>query len=249
MDGTVADGVVRVHNHGTDHSTAGARVTDSPLYARLGYSTATFPDLEPESVDNAVVMVDGEGQLTHRTGFEFLGQFESDGVQVGASRASTNWITVDPDGGPDHGSGAKGAAMPGPEITVVSLTRGAVELRLVRVRGAAGQARLRIGGWPVDTASDCSSEVRPFPWGKELDDAGTWDRERPHPMGDHLTIPWVGASGAAVDGDYAAVVGLGGKYLRDELDAMRLLETGEVEFADGTSVDLAAVWDAVEPRT
>ncbi len=248
VDGTVADGVVRVRNHGTDHATVGARVTDSPLYARLGYSTGTFPDLEPESVDNAVVMVDGEGRLTHRTGFEFLGQFEFGGVQVGASRASANWITVDPDGGPNHGSGAKGTATPGPEITVVSLTRGAVELRLVRVRGADGKARLRIGGWPVDAASECLSEVRPFPWGNELDDAGTWDRQQPHPMGDHLTIPWVGTSGGAVNGDYAAVVGLGGKDLRDELDAIRLGEPGQCEFVDGTSVDLAAVWDAVESR-
>lgn len=246
VNGTAADGIVRVHNHGTDHATAGARVTDSPLYARLGYSTATFPDLEPESLDNAVVMVDGEGRLTHRTGFEFVGQFEFGGVQVGASRAFTNWITVDPDGGPDHGSGAKGAATPGPEITVVSLTRGAAELRLVRVRGADGQARLRIGGWPVDTASECSSEVRPFPWGKKLDDAGTWDREHPHPVGDHLTIPWVGTSGAAIDGDYAAVVGLGGKNLREELNAIRLRGTGEAEFADGTLLDIAAVWAAVE---
>ncbi|MEE2524205.1 DUF2264 domain-containing protein [Pseudarthrobacter sp. J75] len=241
VDGTVSDGVVRVRNHGTDHATVGARITDSPLYARLGYSTATFPDLEPESVDNAVVMVDGEGRLTHRTGFEFLGQVELDGVQVGASRASTNWITVDPDGGPDHGSGAKGTAAPGPEITVISLTRGAVELRLVRVRGADGQARLRIGGWPVDAASELISEVRALPWGEKLDDAGTWERQQAHPVGEHLTIPWIGTSGAAVDGDYAAVVGLGGEGVRAELDGARFLETGQFQFSDGTAVDVAAV--------
>jgi hypothetical protein len=37
VDGTTADGVVRIRNHGTDHANAGAKVADSPLYARLGY--------------------------------------------------------------------------------------------------------------------------------------------------------------------------------------------------------------------
>ncbi|WP_258803768.1 DUF2264 domain-containing protein [Pseudarthrobacter sp. NS4] len=241
VDGTVADGVVRVRNHGTDHANAGVKAADSPLYARLGYSTSTFPDLEPESLDNSVVLVDPDGRLTHRTGFEFLGQFELGGVQAGASRASTNWITIDPDGGPDHGSGARGTATPGPEVTVVSLTRGAVELRVVRVRGAGGGARLRIGGWPLDTSSALVSEVRPVPWGEMLDDAGTWERQAPHPMGEHLAIPWIGTSGAAADGDYAAVVGLGGEGLHAELEGARFTADGKFEFADGTAVNPAGI--------
>ncbi|MDQ0767442.1 hypothetical protein QF031_000191 [Pseudarthrobacter defluvii] len=243
VDGTAADGVVRVRNHGTDHANPGATVADSPLYARLGYSTATFPDLEPESQDNAVVFVDAAGRLTHRTGFEYLGQVERGGVQIGASRAATNWITVDPDAGPDHGSGAAGTATPGPEMTVVSLTRGAVELRLVRVRGAAGHGgRLQIGGWPVDAGCALASEVRPVPWGGTLDDGGSWEREAPHPMGEHLGIPWIGTSGEAPDGDYAAVVGLGGEGLRAELDGAHFLPDGRFAFADGSVVDLNEVW-------
>lgn len=249
VDGTVADGIVRVRNHGTDHANPGVLVTDSPLYARLGYSTATFPDLESESLDNAVVFADEAGRLTHRTGFEFLGHFERDGVQVGASRSKTNWIAVDPKGGPDHGSGAAGTATPGPEATVVSLTRGALELRLVRIRGAAGaKARLRIGGWPVDRDSGVVSEVRPARWGGTANDAGTWHREAAHPTGEQLSIPWIGTSGAVADGDYAAVVGLGRAGLGTDMDGARFVTPDRFEFPDGTSVDIASVWAVLLPE-
>ena len=250
VDGTAADGVVRVRNHGTDHANPGIRVADSPLYARLGYSTATFPDLESESLDNSVVFADAGGRLTHRTGFEFLGQFHTGGVQVGASRAATHWIAIDPDGGPDHGSGAAGTATPGPEVTVVSVTRGAVELRLVRVRGASGAgARLRIGGWPVPAGSTLSSVVLPVSWGQDLDDAGTWLSATPHPVGEHIAVPWAGTAGAAVDGDYAAVVGLGGNGLTAELDAAGFRADGLFVFADGTTVDPAAVWRQLRSKS
>ncbi|BCW77375.1 DUF2264 domain-containing protein [Arthrobacter sp. NicSoilB11] len=243
VDGTVADGIVRVLNHGTDHANPGVQVADSPLYARLGYSTATFPDLEPESLDNAVVFEDAGGRLTHRTGFEFLGHFTLDGIQVGASRTATSWIAIDPDCGPDHGSGAAGTATPGPEATVVSLTRGAVELRLVRVRGGSSlAARMRIGGWPIEAGSALASEVRPVPWGGELDDGGTWGRQAPYPMGSHLTIPWIGTSGGVADGDYAAVVGLGGQGLHVELDGSHVLPDGRFAFVDGSTVDPIDVW-------
>lgn len=252
VDGTVSDGVVRIRNHGTDHANLGVRVADSPLYARLGYSTHTFPDLEPESLDNAVVFVDSAGRLTHRAGFEFLGQFDLDGVQMGASRAMTNWIAIDPDGGPDHGSGAAGKATPGPEATVISVTRGAVELRLVRVRGTepSWPVSLRIGGWPVDAESSVVSQVRAVAgFGLALDESGTWVRESPHPMGERLTIPWVGTSGPAHDGDYAAVVFLAGEGGAEAADSVLFVRDGSAsdgggrfEFADGTSVDLAAVW-------
>lgn len=248
VDGTRADGVVRIRNHGTDHANAGAAVADSALYARLGYSTHSFPDLEAESLDNAVVLVDGEGRLTHRTGFEFLGHQDLGGVLVGASRGVVNWIAVDPDAGPDHGSGAKGTATPGPEVTVVSLTRGAVELRLVKVRGASGSvpgkgSHLRIGGWPLDSAASLRSEIRAVPApGQALDSAGTWVRMAPHPMGEELTIPWVGTSAPVTDGEFAALIGLGGETLTAELDGARFSSGHSFVFADGTAVDLDAVW-------
>ncbi|MGK3647694.1 DUF2264 domain-containing protein [Pseudarthrobacter enclensis] len=241
VDGTAADGIVRVRNHGTDHANPGVRVADSPLYARLGYSTATFPDLAPESLDNAVVFADAAGRLTHRTGFSFLGHFEQDGVQVGGCRFTAHWIDVDPDGGPDHGSGAAGTATPGPDVTVASLTRGAVELRLVRVRNAGqSSVRLRIGGWPVDASSPLAGSVRPVPWGGELPDAGTWHRAAPHPVGEHLSIPWIGTSGAVADGDYAAVVVLSGEGDGVGAAGTQTVADGRFTFPDGTSIDVAA---------
>jgi hypothetical protein len=199
-------------------------------------------------VDNAVAFADAEGRLTHRTGFEFLGHFRQDGVQVGASRFTAHWIEVDPDGGPDHWSGAAGFATPGPEVTVASVTRGAVELRLVRVRNAAGSgARLRIGGWPVDTAAGLASEVRPVEWGGVLDDAGTWRREAPHPVGEHLAIPWIGTAGAVADADYAAVVVLSGEGSLAETCGARFVADGLFAFADGATIDVDAVFAQLNP--
>jgi hypothetical protein len=248
LDGTVADGIVRIRNHGNDHANPGATVTDSPLYARLGYSTHTFPDLAAESLDNSVVFLDGAGRMTHRSGFEFLGQATAGGVRIGASRAATKWIAVDPEAGPDHGSGASGAATAGPEATVVSVTRGAVELRLVRVRGASPDAPLRaaplrLGGWPVDTGAPESSSILPVPgFGLPLDAAGTWTRTGPHPTGEGLTVPWVGTSGPAHDGDYAAVVTLTGAGDPGTVRFTAADGGGRFEFPDGTSVDLETVW-------
>ncbi|MFF1830275.1 DUF2264 domain-containing protein [Paenarthrobacter sp. NPDC058040] len=233
VDGTRADGVVRIRNHGTDHAVPGKALADSPLYARMGYSTHTFPDLTPESLDNAVVFVGPGGALTHRTGFEHLGTYSADGILVGASRFTANWIQPDPDAGPDHGSGASGTATPGPSVTVVSATRGAVELRLVRVRPGGLPASLRIGGWPVDAASSVVSSVQAVPgFGNVLDDSGTFVRPGVHPMGSELTIPWVGTAGTAHDGDYAAVVVLAGAGGASG-DARVRYEDGDFVFPDG----------------
>ncbi|GAA5187395.1 DUF2264 domain-containing protein [Rugosimonospora acidiphila] len=74
--GTRADGIVRVVNHGTDHADEGRTLADSPLYARLGYSTATSPLLDDGGwaapVDQSVVLVDDAGATTHRTGMRTL---------------------------------------------------------------------------------------------------------------------------------------------------------------------------------
>ena len=237
MDGTQADGVVRIRNHATDHANVGVAAADSPLYARLGYSTHTFPDLTSESLDNGVVFVDPERGQTHRTGFEYLGSGSVDGVQVGASRFTANWIEPDPAAGPDHGSGVSGTATPGPVVTVVSATRGAVELRLVRIEGTGSSgASLRIGGWPVDAGSSMVSSVREVPgFGSALVESGTFVRPGAHPMGSELTIPWVGTSGPAHDGDYAAVVILAGEGGTSP-DAGVRYAGGRFEFPDGTRI-------------
>ena len=156
-----ADGIVRVINHGTDHASEGADAADSPLYARIGYSTATAPVLDESGwtnpVDQSVVLIDATGRCTHRTGMRTLTvRVEHDGpapVGVAGSVASAHWVDADLDQ-PDHGSGRAGRSRLAAHITVFSLVRGTWELRLVRIDDIVDAVdpaglRLRIGGWTV----------------------------------------------------------------------------------------------------
>jgi len=176
VSATKADGVVRVCNHGTDHAVEGSMAADSPLYARLGYSTATFPLLDERSwkapLDQSVVLIDRAGDPTHRCGMRMLrvGVDSSHGVMVGvaASRQESHWVDPEPQQ-ENHGSGYVGRGTPAGSLTVVSLLRGPWEMRLVRIEQFAehldpAALRLRVGGWPVSggdpaTASDASGAM------------------------------------------------------------------------------------------
>ena len=157
LSSTTSDGIVRVYNHGTDHARPGDRVGDSPLYARLAYSTATCPPLDAEGwdtpLDQSVVLLDADGRATHRTGFQTLEVSQVDGAGVLASRAFCHW--VDPDRTvPDHGSGRPGTALDATRVTTVSIVRGAWEVRCVRIDpadapGWSQVVALRVGGWPI----------------------------------------------------------------------------------------------------
>lgn len=159
VSGTRADGIVRVVNHGTDHSTPGDDRTDSPLYARLGYSTATIPPLVGATLDspwdNSVGLLDAAGNLSHRNGFIALGTSLSDGVAIGASRARAHWVDTSADASADHGSGRSGAVTLGPWITTASALHGAIEVRAVRVEAAdrdtpeERELTLEVSGWPL----------------------------------------------------------------------------------------------------
>jgi hypothetical protein len=215
ISATRDDGIVRVINHGTDHAVPGADVGDSPLYARLGYSTATSPLLDAEAwdspLDQSVVLLDGDGLATHRTGFETgpvtaLRQAQDPPVGTAAvlsSTADAHWVVADPTV-PDHGSGRPGTSTPAGRITTVSLVRGAWEVRLVRV-SALAQAEaiettkataLRIGGWAagpglVSTVVPLLGDVAPVCGETTSDDATPlagptvtpWSRYAPVPDG------------------------------------------------------------------
>ena len=158
VSATRADGLVRVVNHGTDHAEVGATSGDSPLYARLGYSTATTPVLDESGwvgpLDQSVTLVDGAGRATHRAGMRLLAvHVDDDGVGVAGSRALAHWVDPDP-GHRDHGGSRAGHSWPAGHLTVYSLVRGPWELRLSRVDDLAGgveagATRLRVGGWAV----------------------------------------------------------------------------------------------------
>jgi hypothetical protein len=211
--GTRADGIVRVVNHGTDHAVEGSMVGDSPLYARIGYSTATCPVLDDTGwvapVDQTVTLIDEDGRAAHRTGMRTLivtVEGDNEPLGVGGSTTLAHWVDPDP-GQRDHGSGRTGRSTPAGRISVFSLARRAWEVRLVRVDELADSVdaaavTLRIGGWPVvgagghcvrpreatvtgvDHASRLASVV-----GDGV--AGVTTRPDGSPLGSPVVVPWL----------------------------------------------------------
>lgn len=225
VSGTRADGVVRVVNHGTDHARPGASTGDSPLYARLGYSTATAPLLDDaawtDPLDQSVVLLDAAGRASHRTGMDLLevAVLDDDTAGVASSRATAHWLDVE-HGGARHGSGAPGTATHAGTVTTTSLVRGPWEVRLVRVEEAVPEAcELRVGGWPVGgrgtddgvTARVAGAGPTSVVVGAEgFTRAGTTASPDASPLTDLALTPWV--VGPVRPGEWqVALVGLSGE--------------------------------------
>lgn len=199
ISGTSADGIVRIVNHGTDHAVEGSTVSDSPLYARLGYSTATAPVLDESGwtgpADQGVAVLDDQGRATHRSGMRTLTVRVdcSASVDVGVAGSTTNahWVDQHP-GQRDHGSGRAGVARPAGRLTVFSLVRAAWELRLVRLDHPAEDARrLRVSGWPV--TGEPTSRLLPaqLDGGTTAPTEGTDVHEDAGPLGNPVRVPWL----------------------------------------------------------
>ncbi|WP_049572168.1 DUF2264 domain-containing protein [Streptomyces sp. SBT349] len=151
VSGTRADGVVRVVNHGSDHADPARLVSDDPVYARLAYSTHVAPEMPEDPaggpLDSTVTLLDPHGNAAHRRPLHRIGT----GDRAGVSRSRAHWpgdASWDPFGGPDTDQRT------GPWITVASVVRGPVEIRLARVDAtpdetATGPFTLRFGGWPL----------------------------------------------------------------------------------------------------
>ncbi len=148
VSGTQSDGIVRIVNHGTDHSVPGDERADSPLYARLGYSTHTMPPLSTpywaQPLENSISIVHPDLGLSHRNGFTTLGP--------GSSIATTHWVRTTDDTGPEHGSGRGGAVVPGPIVAMTSVLRGSHEVRAARIDPNAELGpdwQIEFSGWPL----------------------------------------------------------------------------------------------------
>ena len=195
VSGVRADGVVRVANHGTDHAAEGGEGTDAPLYARLGYSTATFP----AGHDNAITLV-RDGLRSHRSGFRALACTPA----VAASRARTHWVTGADGTSPDHGSGRAGHVVAGPAVTMASLVRGPVEVRLAVLddtTGVTGGTVLEFGGWPTTGLTSIVAPLAGF------DEPGREQRTSASPLADRVRVPLLRtASPPRADRVYAAAV-------------------------------------------
>ncbi len=234
VSGTRDDGIVRVVNHGNDHATPGESIGDSPLYARIGYSTATFPLLDADSwenpLDQSVTLLDVEGHATHRTGMEVLevtiapgtgddADRDARAVGLGAVRIHAHWLAPDPVR-QGHGYGLTGTAAPAAELTVVSLVRGAYEVRLIRldeIAPGADAVTVRDAGWPItgDQVCGASRDGRAEAIGAGLTSSvtvllgagtpGIVRREDAAPLGRRSVVPMVerpvsGLIGAAAPG-------------------------------------------------
>ncbi|QIG41102.1 DUF2264 domain-containing protein [Microbacterium sp. 4R-513] len=157
VSGTRADGIVRVVNHGTDHAAEGSLVGDSPLYARIGYSTATAPLANGrawrEPLEQSVALVDHQGRATHRAAMQLLDVSIDGEVGVAASTWPAHWISP-AETQVRHGSGIHGEIALAGRLTVRSLVRGPWEVRVIDLDGVEdgvdpSALTLRVGGWPV----------------------------------------------------------------------------------------------------
>ena len=221
------DGITVVLNHGTDHAKPGDQRTDSPLYARLGYSTATVPpltgDTVPDPLDNSVVVLDESGRASHRAGFETCYAIElPGGVAAAASQGPVRWVDAVGDHSPDHGSGRGGPVVPGPVVTVASVVRDGFDVRLARVDAtpATSGRSVRLGGWPVaagsrpaaDTGPDVSASastpaLRSALWGLcGCTTAGVAVEHGTSPLGAWTATPWLSTGDGVPAGEVLAAL-------------------------------------------
>ncbi|MFD7159615.1 DUF2264 domain-containing protein [Kribbella sp. NPDC059898] len=178
--GTESDGIVRVINHGVDHSTATPGL-ESPLYNRFGYSTVTAPvpltdGSAGEALDNQVAIVDTAGRWSQRPLINL--------VAIDNNRAESNHVAsfVRSDGELDAG----------PRLTCISVVRGPVEVRAVRLETGSAAA-LVVSGYavprkPADgVRTDLVSAVVPLTAGGVI---GRSVHELETAFGAELEVPW-----------------------------------------------------------
>jgi hypothetical protein len=190
--GTKADGVVRVANHGTDHAEAGDRAADSPLYARLGYSTATSPLLDEDAwttpLEQSAALLDGLGRASHRAGMVVDTLVTPPGRPAYiASSGDAHWFDFDPEQQQHHGSGRTGTPTRAGRLAVVSVLSGSTEVRGVKVSDPSPAARtLRVGGWPTVAGDGLLSSVTPLSPGGT---PGELVRDDASPLGTPAPLP------------------------------------------------------------
>ena len=165
-----ADGIARVLNHGSDgfRGPAGGARADNPFYHRLGYSTATSPDLSragvAEPLESHVALLDADGAPSHRDRIERVHL----GDRVAVSRSRAHWLDTPATAGAAADVAGWAALRRGPRITVASVVHGVRELRLAWWNAVAsapqpsaiddldaawpeaeGPWSFRIGGWAL----------------------------------------------------------------------------------------------------
>jgi hypothetical protein len=136
LQSTRADGIVRLHNHGSDHvrpHEGESAAEDDPHYGRQAYSTRTGPTAPGNVADNHLsVEVNGRGSVRRR--LHPLGAGHGDGWGWAASWHRPVFVAGPP-------------MVPGLKVEGVTVVRGRYELRVHRVTGAPEGARVTHTGW------------------------------------------------------------------------------------------------------
>ncbi|MFE7240061.1 DUF2264 domain-containing protein [Streptomyces sp. NPDC057580] len=148
IQSTRADGIVRLHNHGSDHvrpHEGESGVQDDPLYSRWSYSTVTGPTSRVNAADNHLAVVVG-GVRSGRRSIRPLGAGGGDGWGWAAS-----WHRPVFTSGPPM--------VPGMRVESLTVVRGRYELRVHRVRGAPDGARVEQTGWATGPDDSVRSEL------------------------------------------------------------------------------------------
>ena len=158
LQSTRRDGVVRLHNHGTDHLReveGEAAASQAPLYDRWAYSTHTGPTAAHNQPDNDFTVI-WRGARGSRRRVRALGA----GVGSGAgSGDGEDWGWAASWHRPIFGGRA--SAVPGLTVRSVVVVRGAYELRIHAVRGVPDDASVETTGWAVADAATRDGAAEP----------------------------------------------------------------------------------------
>lgn len=127
------DGLVRVHNHGSDNRRAAeAQSTpDDPLYSRFAYSTRTGPTAAGNIADNHLA-IELRGVRSVRRRIHPLGS--------GTGWSASYHHPVFPAGGP---------ALPSARVDSITVVRGRLEVRIHRLVNVPDNAVVRQTGWAI----------------------------------------------------------------------------------------------------
>ncbi|NDK31880.1 DUF2264 domain-containing protein [Nesterenkonia haasae] len=153
LHSTQEDGIVRLHNHGSDHLRAvngeAGSATD-PLYSRWVYSTHSGPTSPTNQPDNDL-SVFWRGERGVRTRIHPLGT----GVEHGIGWAASWHRPV---------FSGRASAFPGLKVTSVVVVYGASELRIHAIRGAPQGSSLQSSGWATrfGSAKEVTSTLLPL---------------------------------------------------------------------------------------
>jgi len=145
VQSTRTDGIVRVHNHGSDHLrevNAEAGSATNPLYSRWAYSTHSGPTSETNQPDNELSVL-WRGVRGERTRIHPLGTGAKDGLGWAAS-----WHRPTFPG--------RAASFPGLKATSIVLVHGAAEVRIHMIEGAPGGSSAQSSGWATPPGGDAS---------------------------------------------------------------------------------------------